>query len=550
MTTLTRPSAYRRRRSSDSGTGAVDSARPAGTGGLGGAGPSETSGKAPSLAPSRVAANGSGGVMGLGIRGLAMDGSADAEDAPTSSNGSGLAPPLAADATKSAAPLSPYTPLYPDSPVSPSSKSSARQTPLHMATPPSPSLTLPYSQYGTALNTFKAAVRSAPANGDASAGSIQHDEVFGGSAGAGPRASGSTPGRPMLMRTPPSDYPISGMRALDADGSYGDEERNDVLGAPMESPTLRDERRSSVADLPPSPARLAFARSAQTSASPGSPTPSMSAYPINGVHMHSPRSPSVLSPAPSHSTHGRMGSTSTSTSGRVHARNLSTFFPHPGQMLPPPSPGRSTDAPITDMPERRTVIVGRPPRGANRPGSMNGFTFGAPKTRGGDGLMPPKSPMVQAAASSMASTVTNPSLQDRGSPTSPDDESSPTFTSPPPSATPKPVSTPFIQGSIEHAPASISTPLLPYPSGAVKSLSLIGFLFTLAPMAQLALGVSLLEFFVGASLWVDGQAGGSVSITGLGYLVVYDALGLGIRVLGSILRTGEGSQSSLRRSFG
>lgn len=69
-------------------------------------------------------------------------------------------------------------------------------------------------------------------------------------------------------------------------------------------------------------------------------------------------------------------------------------------------------------------------------------------------------------------------------------------------------------------------------------------------MAQLALGVSLLEFFVGASLWVDGQAGGSVSITGLGYLVVYDALGLGIRVLGSILRTGEGSQSSLRRSFG
>jgi hypothetical protein len=69
-------------------------------------------------------------------------------------------------------------------------------------------------------------------------------------------------------------------------------------------------------------------------------------------------------------------------------------------------------------------------------------------------------------------------------------------------------------------------------------------------MAQLALGLSLLEFFVGASLWVDGQAGGSVAITGLGYLVVYDAIGVGIRVMGSIMRTGEGSQSSLRRPFG
>lgn len=59
----------------------------------------------------------------------------------------------------------------------------------------------------------------------------------------------------------------------------------------------------------------------------------------------------------------------------------------------------------------------------------------------------------------------------------------------------------------------------------------------------------LLEFALGASLWVDGQAGGSVSVTGLGYLVVFDAIG----VLGGlgVWAGGLSSETSgLRSPFG
>jgi hypothetical protein len=59
----------------------------------------------------------------------------------------------------------------------------------------------------------------------------------------------------------------------------------------------------------------------------------------------------------------------------------------------------------------------------------------------------------------------------------------------------------------------------------------------------------LLEFALGASLWVDGQAGGSVSVTGLGYLVVFDAVGV-LGQLGTWAGGLGGGGNGVRNPFG
>ena len=61
---------------------------------------------------------------------------------------------------------------------------------------------------------------------------------------------------------------------------------------------------------------------------------------------------------------------------------------------------------------------------------------------------------------------------------------------------------------------------------------------------------TLLQFLLGAYLWVTGQSIGSLSCTGLGYWVVFDAFGVGqgAGVLGAALaRTGKGG---VRRPYG
>lgn len=73
----------------------------------------------------------------------------------------------------------------------------------------------------------------------------------------------------------------------------------------------------------------------------------------------------------------------------------------------------------------------------------------------------------------------------------------------------------------------------------------------MSPGDQLALGFAIAQFFLGASLWVDGQAGGSVSVAGMGYLVVFDALGVAVSVFGrKSQRQGGAHSSTVRRPYG
>lgn len=56
----------------------------------------------------------------------------------------------------------------------------------------------------------------------------------------------------------------------------------------------------------------------------------------------------------------------------------------------------------------------------------------------------------------------------------------------------------------------------------------------------------ILEFLIGAGLWVEGQMSGWRCLAGLGYLVVFDAMGVGISVI-----AGKGDHwSNIRRPYG
>lgn len=67
------------------------------------------------------------------------------------------------------------------------------------------------------------------------------------------------------------------------------------------------------------------------------------------------------------------------------------------------------------------------------------------------------------------------------------------------------------------------------------------------PKSHLLLSLAVLEFLIGAGLWVEGQMSGWRCLAGVGYLVVFDAIGVGVSyVAGS---EGDGARS-LRRPFG
>ncbi|KAF8064852.1 hypothetical protein FPV67DRAFT_1419729 [Lyophyllum atratum] len=77
-----------------------------------------------------------------------------------------------------------------------------------------------------------------------------------------------------------------------------------------------------------------------------------------------------------------------------------------------------------------------------------------------------------------------------------------------------------------------------------------------APNQRGALAVGLAQFILGAWLWVSGQQIGSLSTTGLGYWVVFDAFGVGLGgvvprwLQGQGPNTDGGKKSSIRRSYG
>ncbi|GAA5934635.1 hypothetical protein JCM1841_001789 [Sporobolomyces salmonicolor] len=204
---------------------------------------------------------------------------------------------------------------------------------------------------------------------------------------------------------------------------------------------------------------------------------------------------------------------------RIHGRNLSAFFPRPGQRAEgyggiyddphasPFSPG------VSDIPRTTVAAPSSPSKGAaGRRGhhhrhsvSHNLFPF-----------LDPASPARLTPQEALSK--------------------------PPPEQLPAPSSS-FHQRYGR----------LPRPVQLVAYAALY-----LPPASQVALIVAILQLVLGSSLWVQGQSGESLSVTGLGYLVVFDGLGTlsgvlldrggGFERLSEML--GQRAHSSLRKPFG
>lgn len=274
--------------------------------------------------------------------------------------------------------LNPYT----NSPLHPASSGSSTL----LQTPSSPGLALsPYAQHGTSLHSFKAQSQI-PSSPQLFYSHDDRDAVDGRS--GSPAQShlayqrlGST-GSPGLAKSRSSRR---------TSGQYTQVRR-------MDTEAEEDERQSILPDLPMSPARLAFhklgasdAQKQKRSSLHTSNQDQNSADDDADYDLMGGRNPEFNSPAHASSSNSRAHTANEGSKDmgdlegndtKVHARNLSLFFPQPGKGtdMPPPS----TDAelvPISDIPP---ATKKRRPGGTSLGGGMNGFTFGAP----------PKSPLV------------------------------------------------------------------------------------------------------------------------------------------------------------
>ncbi|KZS97005.1 hypothetical protein SISNIDRAFT_407039 [Sistotremastrum niveocremeum HHB9708] len=242
-------------------------------------------------------------------------------------------------------------------------------------------------------------------------------------------------------------------------------------------------------------------------------------------------------------THGRRHS-------RIHSRNLSIYFPRPGTLqsaaiaedgvqevdveessdgtpvddIPVTSPRiRLSSAPVGKRLGEGFQFGGRPP-GSSSPSSKQNGNAG-PTRRGHHH----KHSLSHNFFSFLDPTATAaPSTSSTG-PTSAPPEPWEAITPFSPSASSK--QTNFIQTQQVTHPLS-----LPSPSAE-------------EPISRSAIVAGSLQFVLGAWLWVSGQQNGSLSCTGLGYWIVFDALGiLLIKVLPQYLAL-PSSQTSAR-SYG
>ncbi|KZT54481.1 hypothetical protein CALCODRAFT_13243 [Calocera cornea HHB12733] len=246
---------------------------------------------------------------------------------------------------------------------------------------------------------------------------------------------------------------------------------------------------------------------------------------------------------------------------RIHSRNLSVFFPRPGAPSEAPiaeDEGQEIEAPVSLVPTASTP----PPRKMG-----DSFRFGG-RPRPGDDESP--EPLLGATAQRGSARRGHHhkhslshnffSFMEPGSlpPRAPATPASSQFSSPNPETPWQPIS-PFPQSNdISSFPSTDGTVL---PSSSNKNLASASAVpiadqstlqrFMMLPNSlKQALVFSLLQFGVGATLWVMGQQRESLASTGLGYWIVFDAAGVYLRVVRSMASFGDPNERTLRNPFG
>lgn len=232
-----------------------------------------------------------------------------------------------------------------------------------------------------------------------------------------------------------------------------------------------------------------------------------------------------ISPSPSLSSqaHSRRHS-------RVHSRNLSVFFPRPGSL---PSTAIAEDG-TQDVTFNSIQPEGVPmPSASPGPGQRSfreGFTFGVrPPSTTSSHPMPPMAPSVSNGPSRRGHHHKHSlshnffSFLEPGTNAQDPPEQLRTSPAPVPVSPWMPIS-PFPQSpSIEKNGVLLDEHLHQHvertksPTGRVRHVPRI---------AAEAVGIALGQFLLGVWLWISGQQVGSLSCTGLGYWVIFDAFGV------------------------
>ncbi|KZT04951.1 uncharacterized protein LAESUDRAFT_682098 [Laetiporus sulphureus 93-53] len=256
-----------------------------------------------------------------------------------------------------------------------------------------------------------------------------------------------------------------------------------------------------------------------------------------------------MSPSPSLSSQAQAHARRHS---RVHSRNLSVFFPRPGTL---PSTAIAEDGGqeiIFDSPQPEGIPM---PSASLGPGHRNfreGFTFGARPPSSGNSAQPMSATSSSSNATARRGHHHKHSLSHNffsflepgsQSPNSPVDlHTTPALV---PVSPWMPIS-PFPQTAMddrglqtEHARTDLAGPQSP-----------IGKVRATPRVAPEAVGAAVTQFLLGVSLWVIAQQVGSLACTGLGYWVVFDALGVALaHVLPGYLAR-PSMKVEMRRPFG
>ncbi|KAH9045959.1 hypothetical protein EDB84DRAFT_1468711 [Lactarius hengduanensis] len=312
----------------------------------------------------------------------------------------------------------------------------------------------------------------------------------------------------------------------------------------------------------PSPLSMSFpSRDAHSSASASNavPFPSSATLPefpqSRRAHVHTRTSSytqlsssnSEPPPPPSVSTHSRRHS-------RLHSRNLSIFFPRPGSL---PHSAIAEDGTQELEIEPRTDSGVQMPSASptlSRPQKRlgEGFTFGArpPPAHNGNASIDEQPPLPRAerrghhhkhSLSHNFFSFLEPGSTGRGDLTS---QPTPTPVSPWASISPFPTGASTI--AFPRAPSKSPSPVSSRSDTSTSPF----FHMQNDPLPIDAIAASLAQFTLGAWLWITGQGVGSLACTGLGYWVVFDAIGVAVsKILPAYLRRPT-QNASIRRPFG
>ena len=331
---------------------------------------------------------------------------------------------------------------------------------------------------------------------------------------------------------------------------------------------LADSRARSVSSGPftptsPSPLSMSFPSQDVPSSTTNSElltTPTSSDFP-RGSRIHSNGRASSYSqlstngseppPSPSASTHSRRHS-------RLHSRNLSVFFPRPGSL---PHSTIAEDgaqelelSPPTDISPTAGVPMPSASPTLSRPAKRfgEGFTFGGrppPIVNGGasteerqrQSSAPRRGHHHKHSLSHNFFSFLEPGStgpRDLTSQTTPATPWSPV--SPfPPSAGPSTIAFP-------HAPSEASSPVSPLSDSSTSPFAHLRD--DVLPIGAMVASVG--QFALGAWMWIIGQSVGSLACTGLGYWVVFDAIGVVVTTVLPVYFRQPVLKGPIRRPFG